>query len=65
MGEVYLDKNLCIHCKKCIEICPINALVFENKFPAQKFVCMGCSFCETECPVSAIRVDRVALKEVF
>lgn len=58
MAIVYVDKGLCIGCKRCVDVCPVNVFDFESKIPIPRRLCMGCSYCEVECPVSAIKIDR-------
>jgi MinD superfamily P-loop ATPase len=52
-----INKNLCIECKKCHELCRFNAIDKEMNFI--KRLCEGCGVCAYVCPVNAITmVDR-------
>ncbi len=35
-GSVRHDENICISCKKCVDLCPTGALSFDNLFNAKK-----------------------------
>lgn len=53
------DVEKCIHCKKCIDICPANALTFENeKVCIDELKCIRCYCCHEVCPVNAISVEH-------
>ncbi len=49
----------CIQCRKCIEICPANALTMEQKrIIIDPSACIRCYCCHEVCPASAIAVDE-------
>ena len=53
------DKEKCIHCLKCVNICPGSALTFdkENKCVVPDYKkCIRCYCCHEMCPVAAIEV---------
>ncbi|RLD11158.1 MAG: hypothetical protein DRI44_04295 [Chlamydiae bacterium] len=53
--RVRVDKNLCVKCGACEEVCPTDAakgIVAGNKMPAD---CFSCSRCLNSCPVDAIK----------
>ena len=53
------DKEKCIHCLKCVNICPGHALTFdkENKCIVPDYSkCIRCYCCHEMCPVAAIEV---------
>jgi NAD-dependent dihydropyrimidine dehydrogenase PreA subunit len=53
------NDDKCIHCKKCIEICPANALKMENgKVTIDKDACIRCYCCNEVCPVNAISISH-------
>ncbi len=55
-GKHYKVKDNCIHCNKCVNICPTHNIKVENgKFHFGKncIMCMRCSFL---CPKSAIKI---------
>lgn len=49
-----IDKNKCVHCKKCIEICQFNALVHIDEVMLFEKLCHGCGACKAICPTMAI-----------
>lgn len=61
-----IDKNLCIRCGLCAEICPTNLFRFDKStgnppdvaFPEE---CWHCNSCVLDCPKKAIRL-RVPLE---
>lgn len=55
-----IDKNLCIACGKCIEICGFGALkVVNDKAISDDEKCISCGMCVSHCPVDAISVGKV------
>lgn len=54
MKKAKLDKELCIECGRCYEVCRFDAIENPKK-------CESCSICEYVCPVGAIKmVDNEA-----
>ncbi len=54
-----INYDSCIGCKKCVEICPNNVFVFENKRPKITDInkCSFCGVCEDQCPTQAINIE--------
>ncbi|WP_461205866.1 DUF362 domain-containing protein [Clostridium sp. DL1XJH146] len=53
------DDNKCIYCKKCINICPANALALENgQVAIDESKCIRCYCCHEVCPVNAISISH-------
>ena len=53
----FIDKELCIDCKKCYEYCRFGAI--DEEIHLIKESCEGCRVCEYVCPVDAVQmVDR-------
>jgi ferredoxin len=52
-----IDKELCIGCGKCVEVCPPQALALIGEVVSLRDeLCEECGFCSPECPVSAIEI---------
>ena len=55
--SIQINKNKCIGCGKCMEVCPGNLLERDSdnkaiiKYPKD---CWGCTSCIKECPKNAI-----------
>ncbi|MCP2605017.1 DUF362 domain-containing protein [Candidatus Aminicenantes bacterium AH-873-B07] len=54
-----LRKKLCKGFKKCIEVCPENAIQFNKNYPKIDYKkCNGCMACYEQCPEQAFRISR-------
>ncbi len=57
-----IDENVCIGCRKCLDVCPVDAILGARKrmhtVIAQE--CTGCELCLPPCPVDCIAMTRVA-----
>lgn len=53
-----INKDKCIKCGKCAEICPFTCISMENEYPEMKpekrKACMKCLHCAAVCPVEAL-----------
>ncbi len=51
-------KNKCISCGTCIDICPVNAISWDEdgKAKIDTNKCIKCHSCEGMCPVGAIEI---------
>lgn len=63
------QKNICpgcIHCGKCMEVCPVQAIYRDEETGfvlTQKEKCIGCKKCETVCPMHVIHFDAFGKME--
>jgi Na+-translocating ferredoxin:NAD+ oxidoreductase subunit B len=57
----WIDEPACIGCTKCIQACPVDAIVGASKFMHTIITaqCTGCELCIPPCPVDCIEM-RVA-----
>ena len=54
-----VNKDLCIRCGKCSQLCSFDAIRVVNHSPIiNEFSCDGCQLCMRECPVSAISMEN-------
>ena len=52
---VYVDDTVCTGCGSCMEICPSNALIFQNNRAfIDQDLCRGCELCLGACSEGAI-----------
>lgn len=50
-----IDKEICIRCGKCIELCRFDAI--NDDFAVDPILCEGCKLCSYICPVDAITMQ--------
>lgn len=55
----------CIGCTKCIQVCPVDAIVGANKLMHTVFAddCTGCERCVPACPVDCIVLELMPLEQ--
>lgn len=53
-----IDEDACIGCTKCIQACPVDAIVGANKLMHTVIadLCTGCELCVAPCPVDCIEM---------
>lgn len=63
-----VDPDLCKGCRECVELCPFNAIEFDEvdqKAVVRLDLCYGCGTCRAACPVDAISLaERASVPEV-
>jgi len=57
-----IDEAVCIGCRKCLDVCPVDAIVGAHRLMHSVIVaeCTGCELCLPPCPVDCIRLVPVA-----
>lgn len=54
----YLSTEQCIHCGKCVEVCPLQNITLEENRPKWHGHCTMCMACYHHCPVNAIQYGK-------
>ena len=57
----YLSTEACIHCGKCVEVCPLKNVTLEGGRPKWHGHCTMCMGCYHHCPVNAIQYGKVTV----
>jgi len=61
--EAYIDKDKCIECGKCREVCRYDAI--SSDYVVNPMKCEGCNACTLVCPVDAITLNEVKIGEIY
>ena len=61
-----IDEDTCIGCTKCIQACPVDAIVGAAKLMHSVVTqeCTGCELCIPPCPVDCIVLEPMPLAQV-
>jgi len=58
MSFIYIDKEKCIGCGTCVDVCSAGALTLDDGYArVDDANCIACSVCVGSCPVEAISAD--------
>lgn len=57
----YLSTDKCIHCGKCVEVCPLKNITLEGDRPKWNGNCTMCMSCYHHCPVNAIQYGKTTV----
>ncbi len=56
-----IDEQVCIGCRKCVDACPVDAIIGARKLMHTVMVadCTGCELCLPPCPVDCIHMVEI------
>lgn len=62
-----INKDACISCGACKNICEHDAIVYNRQFEIKKERCLGCGQCSNICPKNAIKMESqlIDYKEIL
>jgi electron transport complex protein RnfB len=65
MAVALIDEAVCIGCTKCIQACPVDAIIGAPKLMHTVVVelCTGCELCLPPCPVDCIEMRPLTLRD--
>ncbi|WP_439287297.1 electron transport complex subunit RsxB [Lonepinella sp. BR2357] len=57
----FIHEDMCIGCTKCIQACPVDAIIGTNKAMHTIIadLCTGCELCVAPCPTDCITMEKV------
>ena len=64
----YINPDLCVGCRQCMDICMYGAINFNdvmNICEVNTAVCKGCGLCAATCPSKAVTVKHFNNDEIF
>jgi NAD-dependent dihydropyrimidine dehydrogenase PreA subunit len=61
MYKVEVEKEKCIGCEECVNVCPVDVFEMqdEKSVPVNADECIGCESCVEVCEQEAITVTEV------
>ena len=61
-----VNKDVCVGCGTCVEICPVNAITMKDKKPIiNRDKCIRCFCCQEFCPVGAMKAHKNLIVKVL
>lgn len=55
-NDLMYFENKCIHCQRCVQICPLGAIDFKNStLHINRSLCNNCGKCSNACPTGALK----------
>ncbi|MBI3778225.1 MAG: RnfABCDGE type electron transport complex subunit B [Gammaproteobacteria bacterium] len=60
-ARAVIDETVCIGCRKCLDVCPVDAIVGARKLMHTVIAreCNGCELCLPPCPVDCIAMQPI------
>jgi electron transport complex protein RnfB len=61
-ARAVIEETLCIGCRKCLDVCPVDAIVGARRLMHTVILreCTGCALCLPPCPVDCIRMEPMS-----
>ena len=64
----YINKEICSHCKLCIQVCPCNCIETNAQdeiifIAGRESICLKCVQCMAVCRSKAVQIDGVSYSE--
>ena len=56
--EILFAQTKCIHCGRCVQICPAHHIIEGNDMVLLRDGCKKCGYCVDECPTGALSFNR-------
>ncbi|MCK9407372.1 MAG: CoB-CoM heterodisulfide reductase HdrA2 [Methanothrix sp.] len=63
--SAYVDPDLCIRCKLCVDVCPQKAISVKSPAYVDEAACKGCGSCAAACPVDAIKMRLFSDEQIL
>ncbi len=63
-----VNRDLCSGCKTCTEICPFQAITYDDKKKCTEInevLCRGCGICASVCPSGALKAKHFTDQQIF
>ncbi len=54
--KAVVNKEKCIGCGQCVDVCPVDAIKLEDGIAVISDECLECGACVSVCPVEAIAI---------
>ncbi len=54
---VKVKDDACTGCGACVESCPSDAIIVDEKAKVNEEACIDCGACVDECPAEALSLD--------
>jgi len=65
MRAAIIREDVCVGCAKCLDVCPVDAIVGSSKFlhTVLKEECIGCELCLPPCPMDCIEMIDAEIED--